>query len=77
VLALPKQKGSVENLVGFVKSSFFKVRKFYDEEDRLHKILQSHGAEVLREAMEEGLNSGLMSRLWSSFCKASWPFSWR
>jgi len=41
--------------VGFVKSSFFKVRKFYDEEDRLHKILQSHGAEVLTEAMEEGL----------------------
>ena len=28
-----RQKGSVENLVGFVKSSFFKVRRFYDEED--------------------------------------------
>ena len=29
----PQEKGSVENLVGFVKSSFFKVRRFYDEED--------------------------------------------
>jgi transposase len=29
----PRQKGSVENLVGFVKSSFFKVRRFYDEDD--------------------------------------------
>ncbi len=28
-----RQKGSVENLVGFVKSSFFKVRRFYDGED--------------------------------------------
>ena len=29
----PRQKGSVENLVGFVKSSFFKVRRFCDLED--------------------------------------------
>ena len=29
----PQQKGSVENLVGFVKSSFFKVRRFHDAED--------------------------------------------
>jgi hypothetical protein len=28
-----QQKGSVENLVGFVKSSFFKVRRFHDGED--------------------------------------------
>src|SRR5215831_8136718 len=28
-----RQKGSVENLVGFVKSSLFKVRRFYDLED--------------------------------------------
>jgi transposase len=28
-----RQKGSVENLVGFVKSSLFKVRGFYDLED--------------------------------------------
>ena len=28
-----RQKGSVENLVRYVKSSFFKVRSFHDEED--------------------------------------------
>jgi hypothetical protein len=34
VLALSRpQKGSIENLVGFVKSSFFKVRRFHDEDD--------------------------------------------
>lgn len=27
------QKGSVENLVGWVKGSFFKVRRFHDRED--------------------------------------------
>ena len=29
----PQQKGSVENLVGWVKGSFFKQRRFFDEED--------------------------------------------
>jgi hypothetical protein len=29
----PNEKGSVENLVGFVKGSFFKTRVFHDEED--------------------------------------------
>jgi transposase len=29
----PQEKGSVENLVGFVKSSFFKVRRFHDPQD--------------------------------------------
>jgi len=29
----PNQKGSVENLVGWVKGSFFKVRRFHDRED--------------------------------------------
>jgi len=28
-----QHKGSVENLVGFIKSSFFKVRRFYDLQD--------------------------------------------
>jgi transposase len=41
----PEQKGSVENLVGWVKGSFFKQRRFVDEEDlRLQ----------LREWVEEG-----------------------
>ena len=37
-----RQKGSVENLVGFVKSSFFKVRKFYDEEDLRRQLGEWH-----------------------------------
>jgi len=37
-----RQKGSVENLVGFVKSSFFKVRKFYDEEDLRRQLVEWH-----------------------------------
>ncbi len=32
-LRRPRQKGSVENLVGWVKGSFFKVRRFHDRED--------------------------------------------
>ena len=28
-----QEKGSVENLVGFVKGSFFKVRRFHDHAD--------------------------------------------
>ncbi len=38
----PKQKGSVENLVGFVKSSFFKVRRFHDQEDLQQQLLEWH-----------------------------------
>jgi len=29
----PEQKGSVENLVGWVKGSFFKQRRFVDDDD--------------------------------------------
>ena len=44
----PQQKGSVENLVGFVKSSFFKVRRFFDEED-----LEQQRRDWEREVNEE------------------------
>jgi transposase len=37
-----QQKGSVENLVGFVKSSFFKVRRFHDEEDLQQQLEEWH-----------------------------------
>jgi transposase len=37
-----QEKGSVENLVGFVKSSFFKVRRFYDEEDLEQQLRDWH-----------------------------------
>jgi len=43
-----QQKGSVENLVGFVKSSFFKVRRFQDEED-VRQQLQDWHREVNQE----------------------------
>ena len=34
----PQQKGSVENLVGWVKGSFFKQRRFLDQEDLLQQL---------------------------------------
>lgn len=37
-----QQKGSVENLVGFVKSSFFKVRRFHDREDLRQQLEEWH-----------------------------------
>ena len=44
----PEQKGSVENLVGWVKGSFFKQRRFLDEED-LRQQLAGWLREVNRE----------------------------
>jgi transposase len=41
------QKGAVENLVGFVKNSFFKVRRFHDRQD-----LERQLVEWLREVNE-------------------------
>jgi transposase len=36
----PQEKGSVENLVGWVKGSFFKQRRFVDEEDLRQQLAQ-------------------------------------
>jgi transposase len=36
------QKGSVENLVGWVKGSFFKQRRFLDEDDLLQQLADWH-----------------------------------
>jgi hypothetical protein len=36
----PQEKGSVENLVGFVKNSFFKVRRFREETDLAEQLAQ-------------------------------------
>ena len=44
----PNQKGSVENLVGWVKGSFFKQRRFIDREDLLAQL-----EEWLRETNHE------------------------
>jgi transposase len=38
----PRQKGAVENLVGWVKGSFFKQRRFLDEEDLRAQLRQWH-----------------------------------
>lgn len=38
----PRQKGSVENLVGWVKGSFFKQRRFIDREDVLAQLREWH-----------------------------------
>jgi transposase len=36
----PNQKGSVEKLVGWVKNSFFKVRRFQDREDVVRQLVE-------------------------------------
>ncbi|HSD90996.1 MAG TPA: IS21 family transposase [Kofleriaceae bacterium] len=38
----PEQKGSVENLVGWVKGSFFKQRRFVDKDDLLCQLAEWH-----------------------------------
>lgn len=38
----PEQKGSVENLVKWVKGSFFKQRRFLDEEDLSYQLREWH-----------------------------------
>jgi transposase len=38
----PEQKGAVENLVGWVKGSFFKQRRFLDEEDLRRQLAEWH-----------------------------------
>src|SRR5436190_447482 len=36
----PRQKGSIENLVGWVKGSFFKQRRFFDDADLLAQLAE-------------------------------------
>ena len=40
--ARPEQKGSIENLVGWVKGSFFKQRRFLDDADLLAQLAEWH-----------------------------------
>ena len=39
-LSSPQQKGSIENLVGWVKGSFFKQRRFFDDADLLVQLAE-------------------------------------
>jgi transposase len=38
----PREKGSVENLVGFIKSSYFKAHRFRDRADLVAKLGEWH-----------------------------------
>ncbi len=53
----PNQKGSVENLVGWVKGSFFKQRRFWDRHDLETQLAALHQAEHPR--LESGQRSVL------------------
>lgn len=44
----PEQKGAVENLVGWVKGSFFKQRRFLDDEDLARQLAEWHDDVNLR-----------------------------
>jgi hypothetical protein len=44
----PQQKGAVENLVGWVKGSFFKQRRFLDDEDLQRQLAEWHEEVNLR-----------------------------
>jgi hypothetical protein len=52
----PRQKGAVENLVGWVKGSFFKQRRFLDEEDLRRQLAEWHEeVNVLRPSRATGV----------------------
>ena len=59
----PEQKGSVENLVGWVKGSFFKQRRFVDEEDLHRQLAEWH----------EDVNTKRPSRATRLFPPCGWP----
>jgi hypothetical protein len=43
-------------------------QQWYQDIDRLHQILQSHGAEVLRRAMEDGLREQVFGAFYVERC---------
>lgn len=52
----PEQKGSVENLVGWVKGSFFKQRRFVDDEDIEQQLAEWHeDVNTKRESRATGI----------------------
>ena len=57
--ASPRQKGAVENLVGWVKGSFFKQRRFLDEADLQAQLIEwltrgEHGPAVAGDPGDSG-----------------------
>lgn len=57
-----QEKGAVENLVGFVKGSFFKVRRFVDREDLLAQLLEWHH-EVNEQRPSRATNETPLARM--------------
>ena len=52
----PEQKGSVENLVGWVKGSFFKQRRFLDLDDLRTQLVQwQHEVNEVRPSRATGI----------------------
>ena len=50
------QKGAVENLVGFVKNSFFKVRRFHDRQDLERQLVEwRHEVNEVRPSRATGV----------------------
>jgi hypothetical protein len=58
----PRQKGSVENLVGWVKGSFFKQRRFHDMDDLLQQLAAWHH-EVNEERPNRATDTTPLSRI--------------
>ena len=61
--ASPQQKGSIENLVGWVKGSFFKQRRFVDDADLQTQLAEWHrrgeyAAAVARDGRDSGRPPG-------------------
>jgi transposase len=51
-----QEKGSVENLVGFVKGSFFKQRRFHDRDDTVSQLVEwHHEVNILRPCRATGV----------------------
>jgi hypothetical protein len=50
-------------------------RQWYEDVDRLHAILQNHGPEVLRRAMEAGLKEQVFAALYvERSLQSRWSF---
>jgi len=58
----PQQKGAVENLVKWVKGSFFKARRFLDEADLERQLAQWH-VEVNHERPSRATNETPLARM--------------
>ena len=69
-----QEKGSVENLVGFVKGSFFKVRRFHDHEDLVVQLGDwHHEVNEVRPCRATGNSSSASSIRADAPAGTGWP----